>query len=415
MLELCLFTDWVTDLKLFFLLLITSFLLLLDSCSEPTTNYDEFVYVGVLLSTPSELDIKAITARAALNLAADSLTTEYLKRNIKKKVSLLFENVGKDTNLIRLKLNEFSRRGIKIVIGPFFENQLRIAGEFASQSGMLIIAPYSTNSSLSAPDNIFRLGPNDIQLTKALSAWLEMESKKRFVVLRRPEPLVDIYYEDLKGNLKGSIHKEISYSPGDDYIQVIIEFDNWVKDAIDVALESGVGIIYLPQNEAYEIFDLTKKYESVNKVDWFTGGYFMEMDIISNRLTQAAIAQDLNLIVATTGPNQYDRDNWDRIGALIKEESGFDTDYYALSCFDILMIAIHSLDKANNGDLNTMKSKFIETAEENLSFSGSMKFDQNGDRENSLIYFYRVAVENNQVRWKVAGDYKTESGEIKKY
>jgi LysM repeat protein/ABC-type branched-subunit amino acid transport system substrate-binding protein len=255
-----------------------------DNESSDESHNDE----NIQLKQPDEflpLSINYIEFYQGVLLALDEI------KNKGVQVNLYVFDTEKSTSRITGILKDQNFLKSNLIIGPVFNDQIKIVSDYAAKNGITLVAPVSCNDKLlSGNASIFSVNPGkSIELTADISL-LRPDTSKNTMVIYKADSINSNPYTEFKQALAKKLDKDTAY------VRPVFVYNNdfsYVKSAIDSLHEN---IIISPVVDEIFVTNLLSTLESklvdnrisvIGMRDWISFGgidlnYFYDLQLTYN-------------------------------------------------------------------------------------------------------------------------------------
>lgn len=220
--------------------------------------------IGLMVRTSVE---RGMDRLVAANMAADDYN-QYLKSIGEQwSLELVLKDSGTKPDVALQKVLEFDAAGIRLIIGPSSSGSIDAIREYTHSNGMLIISCCSTAPSLSLPDHIFRITPDDTNQAKALARIITDDGITSVVTVYLDGPYGRGLDSTLATEMKkrgGAVVAGIPYPVGAD------NYDGIAQDLADIVGNmTGAAVVAISSSEAVDLIESAMKHDVLGDTQWY--------------------------------------------------------------------------------------------------------------------------------------------------
>ncbi|GFP21084.1 branched-chain amino acid transport system substrate-binding protein [Candidatus Hakubella thermalkaliphila] len=336
--------------------------------------------VGELIGDGAELAVKEINAAGGV---------------LGKPVKLLLEDDATDP---AKSLEAFKKlvevEGVEVVVGPMISGAVMSIGPYAKERGVLLVSPSATSPAISEEpwtDFAFRTTPSDTLQGKALAQVITERGFKKVAILVMDNAygvgIEVVAEEELKD--KVDIVASIRYDPAKlDYLTELGIIKDKKPDAVlHVGYHDDAAVVY---RQALEL--------GLDAIQWIAaeGVYGFDFKIsedASEFMRKAVIGTGLTAV----GPAQ------DEFRAAYKKEFGVDPGVYCDTAYDAVKLLALAIEKAGVYDGAKIRDALWEVGKEYAGVSGTITFDEKGDRVSGTYEVWKVDLVEGEYSWERIG------------
>lgn len=374
---------------------------------------------GALLPLSGPLAERGRTARVALDLARADIDAYLAASGVPGHVSFAVEDTGGKPAAALERLKALAGRGIRVVIGPYSDDEAEACLTFADKNNILLLSPASSGPFLSKNgDNLFRFSPSDTYQAEAVTSLMRQEGVTTVVPLWRG----DRHGDDLVVHVKARF-KQLGATalPGTRFAPDRKDFtpilDDLVRQVAGAAAKTGgkgkVAVYFAGGEEIVPILRAASKRPELAAVPWYGCDTTAMLDPIAKDPDSAAMAMRVRLAsprYGEGGANVY-RQVEGRIQA--KTDSFPDTE--AVAAYDAAWVAFFTAQAAGGaGDFSRFKQLLPQICERMYGVTGWMALNEHGDRREDWDFdFWVLKHEKDKYFWEKAARYQFEPGTAK--
>ena len=304
------------------------------------------------------------------------------------------------------ELQEFSKQGINIVIGPASSEEANNVIEYANQHGMLLLSPSATVTELSKKDNFFRVIPTDLNQADGLFKIMDKYTINQLAVVYLDDSYGRGMYEQLQKNSQENNVKIISTIPlsqtSPDYVSAVNKLENETGQADPN--KTAILIIDSGQDAAEFIKNIPAT-STLAKMKWLAGAEIIDSKAFLADKSVAAFAAATQMEGLSLGYKGVSLDALPYVNYVL--EGAADISPYALSTWDGLWLIAETYRKNPQANIEDLKTTLVNTAANFRNSSGFISvMDENGDILGCRYLRYQLYSDNNgNYVWQCKGHY----------
>ena len=378
-----------------------------------TLQYDE-IKLGALVPLTGDWASQGAVSKAGLTIAKDDVNSFLERIGAGYRINLTVKDSETDPATALAKIKELHTLGIGLVIATTTSAELAAVKDYVDANGIIVIGTISTAVSLSVPDNIIRLVPDDANQGRAMAELLRMENMSVIVPIVRG----DVWGEGLLSETGkrfeqrgGKVVKGVVYKPGTDFSSEIGTLSSIVKDSIVRYGSDKVGVYLVSFNEAVSLMAQASTDPVLSSVRWFGSDGIANSRALIENATAATFASKTDLVCPVYGvlPGQFIRNmsDYERVSRLITQETGARPDGYALASYDALWVASQSMILAEDRKPDQIKEALTNIANRFTGVTGPLSINSAGDRESVTYQFLSIKLSEGAPSWKITGTFRT--------
>ncbi|MBF0482408.1 MAG: ABC transporter substrate-binding protein [Desulfovibrionaceae bacterium] len=373
--------------------------------------------VGALFPLTGANQARGQAAQAALELAKQDIGDYFAKVNAAGGLAILIEDTQSSPKVALERLKGLLVRGVRVVIGPDFDDELAEVREFAKANGMLLLSPGSAGPFLTKKEGEFyRFAPMNTHQAEAVAGLAAQEGVDALVPIWEGDLYGDELVVHLKAhfrNMGGTVLAGVRYRQGaaqfagyltDLKAQIAQAQKQFKKIAIYFAGREGIAAAL---KEAAAL--------GLTAYRW----YGCDNTALSPELTRdeatAALVQTARLVSPRYGETETEV-----YGALEKRIQEKTKEFPAAECvvaYDVAwLVAVNGLACAGLDNFDAFRAALPATAERFRGVSGWMALDDNGDRREDWGYdFWSIKKDNSRYYWEKFARYQFQPGGTKQF
>jgi branched-chain amino acid transport system substrate-binding protein len=388
------------------LTLVISFL----SCSSPTdddsdnSNAIDTLKVGVIIPISGDGPFQKDSESALVSIAINDINSSLEENSSKKYIKAEIVDSKSDAEEIIAAVQNFEEKGIDVIVQTSTSSNLQAISDFVNENNMLLLNNSSTAVELSQDDNIFRLVPNDIEMSKKIAEFAESKGIENLLVIHRNdlwgEGLSQEIVEQYESRAKTVINEwgyETRFQE-DDINEILSEVNDTIAEISSTIDINKIGIVCISYNEGIDILELAANYENLDKVNWLGSDGMVE----NTALLTDSVAAEFSSKVGFYCPIVAEPDNQSAadIKNQVSQETGYEPYSWIYFLYDALQLSAKTVTSEDyHSTTKSLKEVLLTEAENYSGVTGSIDFDTNGDRSSYLYDFWYVEQTNGSYKW----------------
>lgn len=352
--------------------------------------------IGALLSLSGNWSNLGRSSEIIMQMAEGDIN-EYLKNHrATYRISVVTADTALDPEQALSAYDRLVSRGVFAFVGPQSSSEVATVTESVQKRGVPIISQGSTASSLASPgDHVYRIVPNDVHESEAMTQLLNLRGVKVVVPLWRDDVgnkgLHDSLYKSFTAT-GGRLTAGVMY--GTDSNQ---NFDPVAKEAARQASEAlnGVGgdtsLVALYTASFDEIVSLMKaavEYPVLGKLRWYGGDGVVQSAALASDPTASGFAMSVDYLSPNLGLSATSAAKAKEVSARYRALTGSDPDAFTLAAYDATWIAALAVNGKKSILRKTPPDPLLETADLFFGATGWTSLDANGDRSTGDYDFW---------------------------
>jgi len=369
--------------------------------------------IGGLFPLTGSLSNLGEDARAGANLAVIDFNEYLEKLESDWELDMIAEDSGTSPTITLEKITSLKSKNINIVLGPASSAEVSYVKGYVDSNKMLIISYGSSATSLSIPnDNLYRLAPDTTQQGNAIANIIYSEGITTLIPIWRGDIWGDGLHDSIFSEftrIGGTVDEGIRYFPDTTVFPIEISFlSQRVQHHVDSIDAEKIGVLIIGFQEYVQIIYSASEYEILDDVRWFGSPGITE----TSQMVTDPILKDFSektQFTAVQFGSSYSSE-YDKVKNRIELEIGRPAGIYAFSAYDSVWIIGLAILDTQSDDVNIVKAKIPEIAENYSGVIGSTKLNGAGDLASANYDI--VGIKNDQ--WFLEGIYNATSGIISK-
>jgi len=366
------------------------------------------IMIGSLLPLTGGLATIGQNSRVAINLAVEDVNEFLREIGAAWTLKVIHVNTGGTPFLSLTELSRLGAMGIKFVVGPVSDAEVRNIKGYADANRILVVSQFSTESDLAIPnDYIFRFCPSDLFTGHVIARLMHDDGIRCVVAAWRGDAwgdgLVDVTRNKFK-ELGGTFVEAIRYVPeAAEFSSEAKVLSNEVTSAVATYGADKVGVLFLGSGEAATFFTAAREHDVLWTVKWYgsSGTALSEAMIDDNTVAEFSnFTRFITPIFAPTESEKYKR-VFDGVEALL----GSEPDAYAFVAYDVVWALARSLLSVDKYDSEDVRAILPEVTGSISGASGTIVLNEAGDRKSANYDLWAIVKEAEAYNWKLVGTY----------
>ncbi|NAS89038.1 ABC transporter substrate-binding protein [ANME-1 cluster archaeon AG-394-G21] len=381
----------------------TSGSLALDKTTQLSDTQSEIV-IGALLALTGDRSSLGEASKAALEIAVED-TNEYLASiGSEMRMRLIIEDTKTDPAVALEKLQNLSKEGVKIVIGPGASAEVKAVKSYADENDILLISHASTAPSLAIPgDNVFRFCTDDTYQAAAIANRMWDEGVSVLVPMWRGDvwgdDLTNATNESFKA-LGGTVVDGVRYNVSTvNFSTAIYSLNSKVAEAI-AQYGDVVAVHLIAFDEVVPIFIEAQNQSNLSDVSW----YGCDATALNKELVQNDQAARFAVRTGFECP-LFECKQTDETGPAmrkIKEKLGRTPETYALAAYDALLVITRAYQATGEtDDIKALKEAVVDAAGYYYDSEDGSVLNKAGDMKQGNYDFWVVKEAESAFMWKL--------------
>lgn len=369
--------------------------------------------VGALLPVSGALAAQGQGSKAALELAVSDINAYFAENGSPDRVTLQIEDTASLPGTALERLKALAAAGVRVVIGPYSDNEVDAVLDFANKSGIILISQGSAGPYLSKPDNLLRLSPSDAFQAEALAVLANQEGCTHLVTIWEGDMYGDELVTHIKGqfaNQGGQVVAGTRFRPEVNQFASYVadlkaQIDKQVKDKKKLAI-----VVAARGTQTAGILREAAKLSGLDEAKWYgTDDAALRGNIVQDQ-NVAKFAAKVRMAFARygeTGTAQYTD-----LEKRIEERIQAFVDTQAVTAYDALWLAAFS--GLASADASALRKAIQATADRLYGASGWLALNENGDRREDYDFdFWTISLVDGKYYWVKTARYQFDPGSVK--
>ncbi|MFZ5425536.1 MAG: ABC transporter substrate-binding protein [Thermodesulfobacteriota bacterium] len=371
--------------------------------------------IGALLPLTGPKATLGQSAKTAIELAVSDLNAQLAEIGSSSSVSVQIEDTAsaKATALERVKA--MAAAGIKLIIGPYTDDEVDAVIDFAGKNGIMLLSPASAGPYLAKPgDNLFRFSPSDAFQAEALAVLANQEGCTHLIPIWVGDMYGDELITHVKGqfaNLGGQVIPGTRFRPDETKFQKYVadlkaQIDKHAKDKKKLAI-----LVAARGEQTASILAEAAKLSGMDEPKWYGGDDSALRGAVTQDQIVAQFAAKVRMAFARpgeTGTQLYtalEKRLEDRLQAFV--------DTQAVTAYDVVWLAAYVSLFAGDDPAGLAKA-IPAMAERFYGASGWMAVNENGDRREDYDFdFWTIKNVDGKYYWVKTARYQFDPGSVK--
>ena len=380
----------------------TSGSLALDKTTQLSDTQSEVV-IGALLALTGDGSSLGEATKAALEIAVEDTNVYLASIGSEMRMRLIIEDTKTDPAVALEKLQNLSKEGVKIVIGPAASAEVKAVKAYADENDILLISHASTAPSLAIPgDNVFRFCTDDTYQAAAIANRMWDKGVRVLVPMWRG----DVWGDDLTNAtnksfnaLGGTVIDGVRYNVSSVNFSTAIDSLN-SKVAEAIAQYGDVVAVYLVSfEEVVPIFIEAQNQSNLSDVRWYgCDATALNKELVQNdQAARFAVKTGFECpltgceLAAETGPVMME----------IKEKLGRTPETYAIAAYDALRVITFAYQTTGEtDDIEALKEAVVSATGVYYGSEDWSALNAAGDRKYGNYDFWVVVEAEGAFMWK---------------
>lgn len=383
-----------------------------DNTTQSSDTQSE-VAIGALLALTGEGSSLGEASKAALEIAAEDTNAYLASIGSEMRMRLIIEDTKTDPAVALEKLQNLSREGVKVVIGPGASAEVEAVKSYADGNDMLLISHASTAPSLAIPgDNVFRFCTDDTYQAAAIADRMWNEGVRVLVPMWRG----DVWGDDLTNAtnesfnaLGGTVVDGVRYNVSTvNFSTAIVSLNSKVAEAIAQYGDVVVAVYLVSFEEVVPIFIEAQNHSNLSDVRWYgSDATALNKELVEN--DQAAqFAVRTGFECPLTGCELADETG--SVMKEIKEKLGRTPETNALAAYDALWAITYAYQTTGEtDDIEVLKDAVVAATGVYYGSEDWSVLNAAGDRKYGNYDFWVVVEAEGAFMWKRVAECRVSS------
>ena len=386
------------------------------SVQPPRTQPDgpQVVRIGALIPETGPAAATGVAARWLLEQRLDQLNAEYVDQELSYTFELDVVDTESDSTVAQEAFSTLADDGVKVVVGPFSDAEVKAVRDLANERGVLVGSPGSSAISLALHDNVLRFVPDDRVQAAAIVDLMRRDDIRTISQIGRDDPTNDELQAAIATDfvtLGGGATEPVAYAPdATSFASPVSALSEGVAGALDVVgsdHSATVGVVVAGEDEVPQLLTLAAAAPLLADVRWFGSNGFARSPAIVANPSAAAFAQEVGLPSATFGLDPAAEDRWGPLVREGREQTGVTPDAMALAAYDTLGVLVAAIVEsvfpavdATTADVRDLRTAAISQSLTIDGVTGPLKLNEFGDRTTGVFDFWSVCAGPTAYDWR---------------
>lgn len=374
---------------------------------------------GALLPLTGPLAERGKTSKAALDLAQADINAYLAASGASGRFAFVVENTAGNPAQAVDRLRALAGQGIRVVLGPYSDDEAEACLEFADKNNIVLISQGSSGPFLSRKgDNLFRLSPSNTYQAEAVTSFMRQEGVTVAVPLWRGDRYGDELTVHVKARFKqlgGEVLPGTRYAPDRrDFEPILDDLAKQVAQALRGGRKNPKVAVYFAGGE--EIVPLLKgaaRRPDLAGLAWYGCDATAMFDPIAKDQESAAFAMKTRFAsprYGEGGANVYAVTE-----KRIQEKTDVFPDTQSAAAYDAAWASFFAAQSVGGaGDFARFKQAFPQVCERMYGVTGWLALNEHGDRREDWDFdFWVLKFDEGKYFWEKAARYQFEPGTAK--
>ncbi|EFL50953.1 Extracellular ligand-binding receptor [Solidesulfovibrio fructosivorans JJ]] len=373
---------------------------------------------GALLPLTGPLAERGKTSKAALELAQADINAYLANNGQGGQVRFVMEDTGGKPATAVERLKALAGQGIRVVIGPYSDDDAEACLEYADKNNMVLISQGSSGPFLSRKgDNLFRLSPSDTYQAEAVTSLMRQEGVGTVVPLWRGDRYGDDMVVHVKARFRqlgGEVLPGARFAPDrKDFSEILGDLAKLVGQLSRERKNGKVAIYFAGGPEIVTLLKGAAKHPELAAVPWYGCDGTAMFDPIAKDPESAAFAMKVRLAsprYGEGGANVYALTE-----KRIQDKADLFPDTQSLAAYDGAWAAFFTAQAVGGtGDAARFKQMLPRVCERMYGVTGWLALNEHGDRREDWDFdFWVLGRDKDKYFWEKAARYQFEPGTAK--
>lgn len=373
---------------------------------------------GALLPLTGPQAERGKTSKIALELAQNDINAYLATSGAFGRFTIEMEDTGGNPAQALAKLKSLAAHGVKVVLGPFSDDEAEACLHYAEKHNLLLVSQASSGPFLAKNgDNLFRLSPSDTYQAEAVTSLMHQEGVTVVVPLWRG----DRYGDDMVVHVKARFRQLGGQAlPGvrfaadrKDFTPIINNLLRQIAQARPAAPKGKIAVYFAGGAEIVPVLKTAAKHPELARLPWYGCDGTAMYDPIAKDPESAKFAMQTRLAsprFGEGGANVY---------ALTEKRIQDRTDSFpdteSLAAYDAAWAAFFTAQAVGGAtDFARFKQMLPRICERMYGVTGWLALNAHGDRREDWDFdFWVLKFEDGKYYWVKAARYQFEPGTAK--
>ena len=373
------------------------------------------ITLGALLPLTGALAPQGQSSKAALELAVQDINSYLAESGSGQSLAIEYMDTASNGTAALERIKELSTAGVRLVIGPYSDNEVDAVLDFAAKNGMLLLSQGSAGPYLiKKGPNLLRFSPTDAYQAESLAVLANQEGATQLICIWEGDTYGDELVTHVKGqftNLGGQVMAGTRFRPE---VTQMASYVADLKAQIDKQAKGMKNLAILVAargDQTAAILSEASKISGLSEAKWYgcddsalRGSIIKDPDV-------AKFADKVRIAFARygeTGTSVYadlEKRLEDKLGAFVDTQS--------MVAYDLAWLGMYSTQVAGE-DFSGLRKAVVGTAEHFYGTTGWLALNENGDRrENYSFDFWTVKQMEGKFYWVKTARYQFDPGSMK--
>lgn len=377
---------------------------------------DGQIRLGALVPLTGPLAAQGKSAKAALGMAAEDLTAFFAASGSTARVSLVQEDTASTGPRALEALKALNAAGVRLVIGPYSDNEVDAVLEYAAKNGMVLLSQGSAGPYLAVRkgQSLLRFAPSDAYQAEALAVMASQEGCTQIITIWEG----DMYGDELVTHVKGQfVNLGGQVIPGTRFRPEVTQFASYVADLkqqIDkqVKDKKSLGIVVAARGgQTAAILREAAKLGGLEGCKWYGGDDAALRGAIIQDPDVAKFAAQVRIAFARYG--ETGNSLYTAVEKRLEDTIGSFVDTQAMLAYDLAWLSAKASLFAGD-DPASLRRAVIGEAERFYGTTGWLALTEQGERRENYSYdFWTIRQMEGKYFWVKTARYQFDPGSVK--
>jgi branched-chain amino acid transport system substrate-binding protein len=386
------------------------------ACEDPATSDRDEVTIGGIFSLTGNWMSLGVTSKAALELAVEDANRYAASRGITFRADV--RDTRLDPTVALAEVQDLRADGVRLIIGPQSSAELAAIKPYVDDNELIVVSQSSTAGSLAVSgDRIFRFTAAD-SLEGVASAALMWDDGIRTVI---PVWRGDAGNQGLHTSTRaafvakgGTVTSGTGYGPTvTNFAGTVNTIGTQVRAALATRPAAQVGVYLAGFDEIADLFTAAAADPVLATVRWYGADGIAQSGALTGSAPAVAFAEAVGFPAALFGLDLSAQGTWKPVSTRIQQRAGSAPDAFALAVYDATWVAAMAyLAAGNDADVDSLATRFVQTADSYHGTTGWTELNGAGDRRYADFDFWAIRPSGATHAWTRVAGYETRSGTL---
>lgn len=373
------------------------------------------IALGALLPLSGAHATQGQASRVAIEMAVADLNEYLAEAGSPVRVSVQIEDTASSKAKALEKIKALSVSGVKLVIGPYTDDEVDGVLDFAGKNGMVLLSQGSAGPYLAKPgDALLRFSPSDAFQAEALAVLANQEGCTQLIPIWEGDMYGDELVTHVKGqfaNLGGQVLPGTRFKPDTTQFASFVadlkaQVDKNVKDKKKLAI-----LVAARGNQTAGILREAARLAGLDEARWYGGDDSALRGSIIQDQAVAQYAAKVRMAFARYG--ETGTELYTAVEKRLEERIQAFADTQSLVAYDLVWLAAYA-NMASGDDVSALAKAVPATAERFYGVTGWLALNENGDRREDYDFdFWTIKNIDGKFYWIKTARYQFDPGSVK--